>query len=117
MAVKREERGHNGVTYKMIVDHDRTAIGSITYGEKKYELKGKPEIKRTLGSYKHGDEIQVAIFAKAGTTIERPRVQFEPNGDPKKHPYDRIEIFFNIDLFEDLVREYAKIKREEALNG
>lgn len=112
MTVKPFERPHNGVKYIGVEDRDRTVIGSITMGSKKLTLTGYPKINRTQGSYKHGDEIQITVWNKAGTTFEKPRVQFEQDGTPKKHKWETVEIFFPPEVWHDLIRQYYNQLKE-----
>lgn len=100
MTVKRFQKEHNGVTYIGVRDDDRTVTGSITNGDKKWTLKGFPKINRTEGSYKHGREIQITLWNKAGTTIEQDRVEYA------KGRWDTLEIFFPPEVLHDLFYEY-----------
>lgn len=112
MSVTRYGREHNGVDFAGVEDRQRTVVGSITMGNKKWTLTGFPKIQTMKGSYKHGDEIQIAIWNKLGTTFEKDRVRFEPNGDPKVHKWDTVEVFFKADVWHDLIREYIKFYKE-----
>lgn len=99
---------HAGVTYIGSRDDEAIVTGSITMGDNKWTLKGHPKINKTEGSYKHGDEIQITVWNKAGTTFEKPRVQFNQDGSKKVHAWDTVEIFFPPEVWHSLIREYIK---------
>ena len=99
MAVSRFKREHNGVVYIGSEDRQRKVVGSITRGKKKWTLMGFPKINRTIGSYKHGDEVQITIWNVGGKTTERDRVRYAVN-------WDTVEIFFPPDIWHELVKEY-----------
>lgn len=110
--VKRFKRQHNGVEYLGVEDRLRTVVGSITKGDKKWTLTGFPKINKTNGSYKHGDEIQITIWNKAGTTYEKDRVRYELDGRPKLHAWDTVEIFFSPEVWHELIKEYYRYINE-----
>ena len=110
----RFKREHNGVIYHGVLDNQRYVTGSITMGNKKLTLTGHPKINKTEGSYKHGEEVQITIWNKAGTTYEKNRVRYESNGLPKVHKYDTVEIFFDPEVWQDLIAEYVFYMNEIA---
>lgn len=100
---------HNDVTYIGSRDDEAFVVGSITMGEKKWTLKGHPKINKPVAKWlKHGDEVQITIWNVKGTTYEKPRVRFNPDGTPKEHKWDTVEIFFTPEVWNDLMREYYK---------
>ena len=103
--VKRFTRKHNDVRYFGTEDRQNKVTGSITKGDKKWTLTGFPKINRTYGSYKHGNEVQIIIWNRAGTTFEKDRVPYAKN-------WDTVEIFFSPELWLELVREYFKYIKE-----
>lgn len=99
--MKKYRRQHNGVTYTIVEDKDSQAVGSVTLGNKKWTLKGTPVIEVTKGSYKHGDEVQIIIWNKAGSTTERARVKYAED-------WDRCEIFFPKEVWQAMIKELYK---------
>jgi hypothetical protein len=110
--LSRFKRTHNGVTYVGVRDDVNKVTGSITKGDKKWTIAGYPKINRTLGSYKHGDEVQITIWNKAGTTHEKDRVRFELDGSLKKHSWDTVEVFFAPGQLEEMMYEFNKYMEE-----
>jgi len=105
MSVTRFTRDHNGVHYAGVESRDEMVVGSITKGDKKWTLKGFPKINRTIGSYKHGDEVQITIWNKAGTSSEKKRVIYADK-------WDTVEVFFSLEVWHNLIREYVKYCKE-----
>jgi hypothetical protein len=103
---------HAGVTYRGSRDDEAIVTGSVTMGDKKWTLKGHPKINSTLGSYKHGDEIQIVVWNTNGTTFEKPRVQFNQDGTRKVHAWDTLEIFFPPEVWHSLVKKYIEAIKE-----
>lgn len=105
MTVKTFELEHHGVIYQGSRDNDRLVVGSITKGNKKWTLSGYPKINRTKGSYKHGDEVQITIWNKAGNTTEKDRVVYATD-------WDTVELFFPPDVWKELFEVYNKYIEE-----
>ena len=114
MSATSFKKEHAGVTYIGARDDTNKVVGSITKGGVKWTLAGFPKINRTIGSYKHGDEVQITIWAKIGSTTEKPRVQFEPDGAPKVHKWDTVEIFFTEEVWNELLRVYGEVEDENS---
>jgi hypothetical protein len=90
---------HNGVGYTGVEDKTAIVTGSVVKGKRKWLLKGHPVINRTAGSYKHGDEVQIVVWNKPGSTIEKARVL--------NARWDRLEIFFPVELWDEMIKEYV----------
>jgi hypothetical protein len=108
MSVRRFFRLRKGVKYYGVQDTEARVRGVITNGDRKWELTGVPKINTPRAEWlKHGNEVQITIWAKIGSTIEKPRTNYATQ-------WDTVEVFFTPEVWHELVTEYYKYMRELA---
>lgn len=79
---------------------------ALTVNNEKYILRGKPAIELMANSYKYGEEVQITVYNKIGSTKLSGRVPYATN-------YDRMELFFKREEFKNLCEEYLKIYNQK----
>lgn len=96
--ITKKQHTRNDVGYEIIESSDPVEC-ALTVGEDKYVLNGKPAIETMSNSYKYGDQVQLTVFNKIGSTVKKGRVAYATK-------YDRMEIFFDRKQFIELVSEF-----------
>lgn len=98
--IKKRVTHHRGVKYSTI-ELQKKVDGFLANGETKYVLKGKPAIEEITGSYKYGDQVQITVYGKKGTTLKTERIN--------NSKYDRIEIFIPKEDWMEMMKEWMML--------
>lgn len=105
--VTTKEYTRNEVNFQTI-ESDLQVDAAMTAGKTKSVLNGTPAIQIMRNSYKYGDQVQITVYNKIGSTIVKDRVSYADK-------YDRVEIFIDKVEFIEMVRAFADIINEEAV--
>lgn len=103
--VSKKEYTRNDVDYKTI-ESDLPVDAALTTGRTKSVLNGVPAIQIMGNSYKYGEQVQITVYNKIGSTKIKERVGYADK-------YDRMEIFIKKDEFIEMIRAFADIINQE----
>jgi hypothetical protein len=98
---------YNGVQIFLIAVGERRAVATVSFGETRMVFTGQIGINRTEGSWRYGDEVQIAMWNLENVKMEKRC---------KQKGYNRMQINLRIEdalrIFREAIVKLEKIRRD-----